>query len=284
MLSEAPSGPPRFLARENPHMRRLLALLTPLALVAGTGCVVTPYSGHMRTYRTVEVTQYRFSGPHPIPGGGGWCLEEYDHVHDYAPEVQYYSYTNDVYQYRGPTVVWYLDYHPIPTGGYCNLHGRHNHDYYPRQYDGWSYNWDRGREVYVYNNPRYTHGASPVGGGYSQPAPSYPAPSNGYYPPSNNSGGSLVTERIRRWRPSLTTIQSSISPKVYWRFMLPPRNRGSRDSPAGAGSFRMPATSTNVGNKSSSSTGCDVRLPPGMPPGGRIIRQGWVICRNSVLL
>ena len=41
-------------------MRRLLSLLAPLALVASTGCVVTPYHGHLRTYRTVEVAQYRF--------------------------------------------------------------------------------------------------------------------------------------------------------------------------------------------------------------------------------
>ncbi|MBN1205684.1 MAG: hypothetical protein JXB05_12265, partial [Myxococcaceae bacterium] len=167
-------------------MRRLLALLAPLALLAGTGCVVTPYHGHTRTYRTVEVVQYRYSGAHPIANAGGWCLEEYDHVHDYAPETQYYAYTNNVYTYRGPTTVWYLDYHPVPHGGHCNLSGRHYHDYYPRQYSGWDYSWDRNREVYVYTSPR-THGASPASGYSSSPAPTYPR--NNYPPPSNSGSG-----------------------------------------------------------------------------------------------
>ena len=130
-------------------MRRLLTLLAPLALVAASGCVVTPYHGHTRTYRTVETVQYYYASAHPIPHGGGWCLEDYNHVHDYAPETQHYAYSNNVYTYQGPRMVWYLDVHPSPTGGYCNHSGRHYHDYYPRQYDGWSYGWDRNREVYV---------------------------------------------------------------------------------------------------------------------------------------
>ncbi len=168
-------------------MSRLLALLAPLALVAGTGCYVTPYHGHTRTtYRTVEAVRYQFSGQHPIPhSGGDWCLEEYAHYHDYAPETQHYVYTNNVYTYRGPRVVWYLDLHPIPAGGYCHLRGRHQHDYYPRRYSGWDYGWDRGRQVYVYKSPRGRHDASPAPS-YNPPRPHSSSRPNS--PPPNHGG------------------------------------------------------------------------------------------------
>ncbi|HTE17444.1 MAG TPA: hypothetical protein VK689_03560, partial [Armatimonadota bacterium] len=221
-------------------MRRLLTLLAPLALLAGTGCVVTPYHGHTRTYRTVEVSQYRFHGPHPIAGSSSWCLEEYDHVHDYAPETQHYVYTDNVYRYQGPTVVWYMDYHPVPTGGHCNYRGRHNHDYYPRRYDGWTYSWDRGRDVYVYNNPRYTHGASPATG-YQQPQPTYPPSHNSggaYRPPPSGQGG---------WGSPPANNGGGYNPP-------PPSNSGgSRPPPGGQGGWGSPPS--NGGNN-----------PPSYPP------------------
>ena len=139
-------------------MRRLLALAIPLALMMGTGCVAHVHDGPYRsTYRTVEV-DYSYSGDHPVPDeyGGGWCSDVHTHVHDYRPTTTYYTYTDNVYYYRGPSVVWYWDYHPLVVGGYCNLHGRHSHDYYPSSGPGYRYERNRG---YVWDR---THRASPV--------------------------------------------------------------------------------------------------------------------------
>jgi hypothetical protein len=204
-------------------MRRLLALVVPLALLAGTGCVVTPYHSHRSAYRAVSVVEYRYGGVHPIPHAGGWCSESAYHVHDYEPEPEYYAYTNNVYTYRGPTMVWYLDLHPIPTGGYCHLSGRHHHDYHARQYDGWSHSWDRRREVYVYNSPRGGHGASPAPG-YRAPSPvnhARPTP-----PPSNGD----------RWGrnppPGGVGHGGSTPPGGGWGTPRPPSNGGNYPPPS----------------------------------------------------
>ncbi|RKH46412.1 hypothetical protein D7Y23_23825, partial [Corallococcus sp. AB050B] len=161
-------------------MNRLLALVVPVALLMGTGCVVEAHS-HRPVRRVAyvapaPVAEYRFAGAHPVPDdyGGGWCPEDYAHVHDYQPPTTSYVYTDDVYYYRGPTVVWYWDYHPIASGGYCNLHGRHQHDYYPRGSWGAGYTYDRGSRGYRWNN---SHDASAVRGGRNNIAPSpRPAP------------------------------------------------------------------------------------------------------------
>ncbi|WP_223639584.1 hypothetical protein [Corallococcus sp. EGB] len=162
-------------------MNRLLALVVPLALLMGTGCVVEAHSHRpVRRVAYVEpapVVQYRFAGAHPVPDdyGGGWCPEDYAHVHDYQPPQASYVYTDDVYYYRGPTVVWYWDYHPTPSGGYCNLHGRHQHDFYPHGSWGAGYSYDRGSRGYRWSN---SHQASAIPG-RNNVAPSRPAPAPG---------------------------------------------------------------------------------------------------------
>ncbi|MFB1484827.1 hypothetical protein [Corallococcus sp. RDP092CA] len=179
-------------------MNRLLALVVPLALLMGTGCVVEAHS-HRPVRRVAyvapaPVVEYRFAGAHPIPDdyGGGWCPEDYAHVHDYQPPTTSYVYTDNVYYYRGPTVVWYWDYHPIPGGGYCNLHGRHQHDFYPHGSWGAGYSYDRGSGGYRWSN---SHQASPVASGRNNIAPSRPAPApapapaqQGRNPPPGGTG------------------------------------------------------------------------------------------------
>ncbi|RKH70519.1 hypothetical protein [Corallococcus aberystwythensis] len=172
-------------------MNRLLALVVPLALLMGTGCVVEAHSHRpvRRVAYVAPVAEYRFAGAHPVPDdyGGGWCPEDYAHVHDYQPPQASYVYTDNVYYYRGPTVVWYWDYHPISSGGYCNLHGRHQHDYYPRGSWGSGYSYDRGGRGYRWDN---THAAS-AGSGRNNVAPSRPAPApvnQGRNPPPGGNG------------------------------------------------------------------------------------------------
>ena len=152
-------------------MRRLLVLTVPTALLMGTGCVAHYHQPGSGTYASNTVYEYRYSGTHPDPYGG-WCTESYNHVHGYAPEdINAYSYSDQVYMYRGPRVVWYMDYHPVMGGGHCYIHGRHNHDYFPHTYAGSTYYWDTGRSVYVYNNYRPppprggSHEATPVNNG-----------------------------------------------------------------------------------------------------------------------
>ncbi|RKH28931.1 hypothetical protein D7V77_07330 [Corallococcus sp. CA041A] len=161
-------------------MNRLLALVVPVALLMGTGCVVEAHSHRPVVRRAAyiapaAVVEYRFAGAHPVPDdyGGGWCPEDYAHVHDYQPPQASYVYTDDVYYYRGPTVVWYWDYHPTPSGAYCNFHGRHQHDFYPQGSWGAGYSYDRGTRGYRWSN---SHSASAVPGGRNNIAPSRPAP------------------------------------------------------------------------------------------------------------
>ncbi|NTX39919.1 hypothetical protein HUA78_36325, partial [Myxococcus sp. CA033] len=143
-------------------MRRLLALAIPLALMMGTGCYAH-YHGPAARRPVVAVVDYRFSGDHPIPDhdGGGWCPYDHVHTHGYRPAETHYVYTDDVYYYQGPTMVWYWDFHLDPLGASCGLHGRHSHDYYPNA--GRAYRWERNRG-YVYDR---THAAS-AGYGYSR--------------------------------------------------------------------------------------------------------------------
>ncbi|WP_208719119.1 hypothetical protein [Corallococcus sicarius] len=187
-------------------MNRLLALVVPVTLLMGTGCLVEAHSHRPARVAYVEpVAQYRFAGAHPVPDdyGGGWCPEDYGHVHDYQPPQTSYVYTDDVYYYRGPTVVWYWDYHPVPHGGYCSFHGRHSHDFYPHGSWGGGYSYDRGSRGYRWDrshaasagNVRYNSGPSRPG-----PAPHQgdtnvgrrPPPGGngtGARPPSGSSGG-----------------------------------------------------------------------------------------------
>ncbi|MFP2907408.1 hypothetical protein ACLESD_20640, partial [Pyxidicoccus sp. 3LFB2] len=165
-------------------MRRLLALAIPLALMMGTGCVAHVHDGHYRSHRSVEVIEYSYSGDHPVPDdhGGGWCSHTHTHVHEYQPTTTYYVYTDNAYYYRGPSLVWYWDYHPHAHGGHCNLSGRHSHDYYPTASRGYRYERNRG---YVWDR---THTASPVYG-YAGRA-SRPSSRPSSYSTNDNGGSS----------------------------------------------------------------------------------------------
>jgi hypothetical protein len=169
---------------------RLTPLVAALAMFGASGCVV-----HSRVPVVTGVAysdvQYRYFGAHPIPDawGDGWCFLEHDHVHQYEPERTHYVYRGGVYVYASPTVVWYYGYHPISSGGYCALHGRHSHDYHPGTAFAPDYSWDRGQRVYVYRNPDPRHGAS----GVTQPGrppifTSPPPPPPAYNPPPGHGG------------------------------------------------------------------------------------------------
>ncbi|HCF62570.1 MAG TPA: hypothetical protein DFS52_31850, partial [Myxococcales bacterium] len=95
---------------------------------------------------------YRYWGAHLIPDawGGGWCLIEGVHDHDYAPVYpEHYRYESGVYYYSAPVVVTYWDVHPDPYGGWCYLHGSHTHNYHPPRHHHAHFQWDR-------NTHRYT--------------------------------------------------------------------------------------------------------------------------------
>ena len=172
---------------------RPIPLAAALALLGASGCVVRHY--YPDTGVTYREVQYRYYGAHPIPEavGDGWCLVEHDHVHEYMPERTHYVYRGGVYVYARPTVVWYVGYHPIPSGGYCGLHGRHSHDYHPGSALAPQYTWDRSQRVYVYRNAP-PHDARrvdmvpppPPGRPYGPPpsyAPPPPPPGHGGIPP-----------------------------------------------------------------------------------------------------
>jgi len=170
-------------------MHRLLPFLAAasLALPFASGCVVRTYNPPPR----YVVTEYRYYGEHPVPGGG-WCHLDGVHLHPFAPEYQYYAYADGYYRYSGPTVVWYYDFHPFPGGGYCHLHGRHAHNFGPGAAYASAYYWDAGRSGYVYNGSGY-HGATAAPGyrppppppaNYQHPAqPAAPPPGATYAPP-----------------------------------------------------------------------------------------------------
>ncbi len=160
-------------------MRPIFLASAVAALIGATGCVVHQHPGEY-TYR-YEESGYRYTDAHPVAGNDAWCLIQGHHLHDYAPDYSYYTNRNDYYVYSGPTVVWYSDFHPVPHGGHCNLHGRHSHDYHPGYHDASSYDYDSGRRVYVYRNPAPGHGAS-------SPARPPPGQGTGYNPPGHNAG------------------------------------------------------------------------------------------------
>ena len=164
---------------------RLISLAAAVALFGASGCVVrhhyVPSSGV--TYREVH---YRYYGAHPIPDGwgDGWCFVEHDHVHEYVPDQTHYVYRGGVYVYARPTVVWYVGYHPVPSGGHCGLHGRHSHDYHPGSALAPHYSWDRGQRVYVYRNPHPQRDPRRVE--VVPPPPAYnPPPGHGGIPPGH---------------------------------------------------------------------------------------------------
>src|SRR6185503_7582282 len=143
-------------------------------------------------------------GGHPVPTeyGGGWCFIDNDHWHEYQPAAQSYSYSGSYYTYVGPTEVWYYDYHPIPTGGSCHMHGRHSHGYTPGSAYANNYYWDNTRDVYVYgdnyhgasgvSSPGGNHGASGYNGGPPPGSGTYNT-GGGYFPPGGNgTGGGVV--------------------------------------------------------------------------------------------
>src|SRR5215211_2007389 len=120
---------------------RLPLLVAALALFGVSGCVVRTYAAGT-PYRSVE---YRYLGGHPVPDGmgDGWCFFEHQHVHEYAPDYSDYTSRGGVYVYARAPLIWYGGYHPIATGGYCSLQGRHSHNYHPGSAFANDYRWDR---------------------------------------------------------------------------------------------------------------------------------------------
>ncbi|MGQ0507121.1 MAG: hypothetical protein ACT4TC_17575 [Myxococcaceae bacterium] len=151
-------------------MVRTLALLSAVVAIA-SGCVVSS-----RPYRPYAYsgTSYHYYGEHPLPGDE-WCYLDYDHIHDFQPSTQYYSYSGSYYTYVGPTTVWYYDGHPDLHGGVCYLQGRHSHNYgLGRGYS--NYRWDRSRG-YVYNHDHNHNGYRPPPGQgtWESPPPGRPS-------------------------------------------------------------------------------------------------------------
>ncbi|WP_199738439.1 hypothetical protein [Corallococcus sp. CA054B] len=258
-------------------MNRLLALVVPVALLMGTGCVVEAHS-HRPVRRVAyvapaPVVEYRFAGAHPVPDdyGGGWCPEDYAHVHDYQPPQASYVYTDNVYYYRGPTVVWYWDYHPTPSGAYCNFHGRHQHDFYPHGSWGAGYSYDRGSRGYRWSN---SHSASAVPGGRNNIAPSRPAPApapvnQGRNPPPGGTGTGARPPSSSGWGRG-----NNVAPSTNSR----DNDRDNdRDNSRNSGGWDTPASKSrdddkdnNRGNSGNSNSGNSGRSSGGWstPPSG----------------
>ncbi|RKG88668.1 hypothetical protein D7W82_09590 [Corallococcus sp. CA049B] len=253
-------------------MNRLLALVVPVALLMGTGCVVEAHS-HRPVRRVAyvapaPVVEYRFAGAHPVPDdyGGGWCPEDYAHVHDYQPPQASYVYTDNVYYYRGPTVVWYWDYHPTPSGAYCNFHGRHQHDFYPQGSWGAGYSYDRGSRGYRWSN---SHSASAVPGGRNNVAPSRPAPApapvnQGRNPPPGGTGTGARPPSGSGWGRG-NNVAPSTNSRDNDRDNS--RNSGGWDTPASKSRDDDKDKDNNRGNSGNSNSG---RSSGGWssPPGG----------------
>src|SRR6185503_545595 len=72
---------------------------------------------------------------------------------------------------------WYWDYHPLATGGYCNLRGRHWHDTSPGNSN--TYYWDRGRKTYVFTGPTPANRPAPPAGWNTYPQQPPPPPGQG---------------------------------------------------------------------------------------------------------
>lgn len=144
---------------------RLPLIAAGVAVLAASGCVVHHHPRDTAVaYRTVE---YRYGGVHPIPSawGDGWCFIEHHHVHDYEPDQSFYTYRTGVYYYARPMVIWYVGYHPVPTGGHCNVYGRHSHRYHPGSSWADHYAWDSRDRAYAYRQ----HPAAPVNNGRPPP-------------------------------------------------------------------------------------------------------------------
>src|SRR5207237_1247720 len=110
------------------RMKRVLVLA--LALSAFSGCVVHRVYGGYAGYTTPAPVYYYYYGQHPVADayGGGWCFINGRHTHEYVPDTTSYVYADNYYRYTGPSQYWYWDGHPLSTGGYCNIQGRHWHD------------------------------------------------------------------------------------------------------------------------------------------------------------
>jgi hypothetical protein len=169
---------------------RLPLLIAALALFGASGCVVHTHA-RATPYRTT--VEYRYLGAHPVPDewGEGWCFLDHDHVHDYAPVYSDYTYRGGVYVYARQPMIWYVGYHPVPSGGHCSLTGRHSHHYHPGTAFANDYSWDRSQRVYVYRNPPPPgRGVSPVVPGGPPPGrPGYVPPPPGEYNPPPGHGG-----------------------------------------------------------------------------------------------
>src|ERR1044071_1284415 len=97
-------GRPALRRPRRTSMHRLLVLTVPAALMMGTGCVAHYHQPGYYSSSTSATYEYRYSGAHPDPYGG-WCTEDYSHVHSYAPsDINTYTYSDNVYVYRGPRV------------------------------------------------------------------------------------------------------------------------------------------------------------------------------------
>jgi hypothetical protein len=168
---------------------RSTILVAALALCGVSGCVVRTYAHGTPTYSEVH---YRYMGAHPLSDGHEWCFMEYEHVHDYAPVYSDYTYRGGVYVYARPSLLWYVGYHPVPTGGYCSLQGRHSHHYHPGSAYANDYTWDHSQRVYVYRNApppgRVVVPSGPPPGrspGYAPPPAYNPPPGHGGVPPGH---------------------------------------------------------------------------------------------------
>jgi hypothetical protein len=168
-------------------MRRL-ALLAPLALLSA--CVVRAYDTRPAPVAyappMAQPVYYQYNGEHPLPDaeGGGWCPIDGIHTHPYAPGTDSwasYRYTNQVYVYSAPRVVWYFGFHTAPDGSYCYLQGRHSHGYVPSAAYRDRYTWRSGQRYYTYRGPYvaprvHTAVAPTPPQRYAPPRPGYIAP------------------------------------------------------------------------------------------------------------
>ena len=125
-------------------------------------------------------------GHHPIPGGG-WCLAEGPHLHNYEPEFfDQFHLVDGYFKFGEGFADWgYAGPHPIPGDGWCNIPGYHRHNYRPEVgfiYDpvrrGYYYDRERAvviRTEFVAPPPSYRPPVVVVEH-YNHPQPLHPAP------------------------------------------------------------------------------------------------------------
>ncbi len=108
-------------------------------------------------------------GHHPIPGGG-WCLAEGAHLHNYEPEFfDQFHLVEGYFKFGEGFADWgYAGPHPIPGGGWCNIPGYHRHNYRPEV----GFIYDPVRRGYYYNRER----AVVIRTEFVAPPPSYRPP------------------------------------------------------------------------------------------------------------